>query len=229
MIVLGAATDQSTQLLLSLFIMLAAAKLFAEFFERLRQPAVVGEILAGVVIGPSMLGWVTPSEITRILAEIGVVFLLFSVGLETKPSAILHVGKTALVVAVLGVAAPLLAGWALMRAHGSSHIEALFVGTALVATSIGITARVLSTLGALHAPVSRLILAAAVIDDILGLLVLAVVSGFAAGRINYGKIATTTGLAFAVTAFAAFVAAPLLKHAAPHIERLRLGHAFFES
>src|SRR5918994_5745057 len=105
-----------TRVLLSLFIMLAAAKLMGELFERLRQPAVAGEILAGVIIGPGLLGWAAPSEITSLLAEIGVIFLLFTVGLETKPASIFKVGKQAAVVAVLGVIAPLLGGWLLMRA-----------------------------------------------------------------------------------------------------------------
>jgi Kef-type K+ transport system membrane component KefB len=225
--ILAAASDHGTQVLLSLFIMLAAAKLFAELFERLRQPAVVGEILAGIVIGPSVLGWVSPSAITSVLAEIGVIFLLFTVGLETKPAAIFRVGKSALVVAVLGVVVPLLAGWALMRAWGGLQVEALFVGTALVATSVGITARVLSACGVLGAPSSRIILGAAVIDDILGLLVLAVVASMAAGQINYLEIATTSALALAFTAFLAFVGAPVLTRLRPRLERLRVGHAFF--
>jgi len=92
---LAAGTEHGARILLTLFVMLLAAKVMAEVFERLRQPAVVGEILAGVLIGPSALAWVTPSEVTNTLAEIGVIFLLFTVGLETKPSAIFRVGKSA--------------------------------------------------------------------------------------------------------------------------------------
>src|ERR671915_617878 len=128
---LATATGDHTRVLLTLFVMLVSAKLLAELFERLRQPAVAGEILAGVLIGPSVLAWAAPSEITNILAEIGVVFLLFTVGLETKPAAIFRVGKRAAVVAVLGVVAPFFCGWLLMKAWGSSGIEALFVGTAM--------------------------------------------------------------------------------------------------
>src|SRR5688500_13368021 len=191
----AAAIGSEAKVLLTLFIMLVAAKLMAELFERLRQPAVAGEILAGVIIGPSLLGWAAPTEITSLLAEIGVIFLLFTVGLETKPAAIFKVGKQAAVVAALGVLAPLLGGWLLMRAWGSTSIEALFVGTAMVATSVGITARVLSGMGLLDAPTARIILGAAVIDDILGILVLAIVSSMAAGTVNYLEILTTAALA----------------------------------
>lgn len=210
-----------------LFIMLVAAKLLAELFERLRQPAVAGEILAGILIGPSALGWVAPSEVTNTLAEIGVIFLLFTVGLETKPAAIFRVGKSALLVAVLGVAAPLLGGWWLLKAWGGSTIEALFVGTAMVATSVGITARVLAGLGLLDAPTSRIILGAAVIDDILGLLVLGVMSSIAAGQINYAEVGTTAALAIGFTAFVALVGAPLVTRLAPGVENLRVGESFF--
>jgi Kef-type K+ transport system membrane component KefB len=224
---LATAAGDDTRVLLTLFIMLVAAKLMAELFERLRQPAVAGEILAGVIIGPSFLGWAAPSEITSLLAEIGVIFLLFTVGLETKPASIFKVGKQALVVAVLGVVAPLLGGWLLMRAWGSTSIEALFVGTAMVATSVGITARVLSGMGLLDAPTARIILGAAVIDDILGLLVLAIVSSMAAGTVNYLEILTTAGLAIAFTAFVALVGAPVVTRVAPSVELMRSGQGIF--
>ena len=127
---LAADIGHGTTVLVALFIMLVAAKLMAELFELLRQPAVVGEILAGILIGPSVLGWVEPSEIITTIAEIGVIFLLFTVGLETKPAAIFRVGGRAVAVAVLGVVAPFLGGWLVMRLWGSTGVEALFVGTA---------------------------------------------------------------------------------------------------
>lgn len=222
-----AAAGRHTGVLMTLFIMLIAAKLLAEVFERLRQPAVAGEILAGVVIGPSILGWATASEITTVLAEMGVIFLLFNVGLETKPAAIFKVGKQAALVAVLGVVAPLIGGYLLMRVWGGSSIEALFVGTAMVATSVGITARVLSSMGLLDAPTARIILGAAVIDDVLGLLVLSVVSSLAAGTVNYLEILTTAGLAIGFTALVALVGAPMITRVAPRVDRLRSGHGMF--
>ncbi|HYP29742.1 MAG TPA: cation:proton antiporter [Blastocatellia bacterium] len=225
--VLAVATGHGAEILLALFAMLISAKIMAEVFERLRQPAVVGEILAGVIIGPSVLNFVAPSEITSTLAEIGVIFLLFTVGLEIKPSAIFRVGKLAVIVAVLGVAAPFLGGWLLMRAWGSTGIEALFIGTAMVATSVGITARVLSGLGLLDAPTSRIIMGAAVIDDILGLLVLGVVSSMAAGSVDYLQVGMSALLAIGFTIFIALVGAPVLTRVAPRIEKLRIGDPFF--
>ena len=223
----AAASAGETKILLTLFIMFFSAKLMAELFQRIRQPAVAGEILAGVLIGPSLLGLAAPSELTDLLAEIGVIFLLFTVGLETKPVAILKVGKQAAIVAVLGVVAPLFGGWLLMKAWGTSGIEALFVGTAMVATSVGITARVLAGMGLLDAPTARIILGAAVIDDILGLLVLSMVSSMAAGVVNYLEILTTAGLAIGFTGLVAFVGAPLVTRVAPRVERLRSGQGTF--
>lgn len=214
-------------ILLTLFVMLAAAKVLAEIFERLRQPAIVGEILAGVLIGPSVLNWVTPSEVTNTLAEVGVIFLLFTVGLETKPVTIFRVGKLALIVAVLGVAAPFIAGYLLLQAWGGTVVQSLFIGTALVATSVGITARVLAGMGVLDAPASRIILGAAVIDDILGLLILALVASAAAGRIDYLEIGLTAALAVAFTVFVMLVGAPAITRLAPRIEALRISQSLF--
>ncbi len=223
--VFAAATD--TGVLLKLLIILAAAKLMAEIFERLRQPAVVGEILAGILIGPSVLGWVAPSEIISTLAEIGVIFLLFTVGLETKPRAIFKVGARAFIVAVLGVAVPFIAGFFIALAWEGSRVEAMFIGAALVATSVGITARVLGNMGLLDAQTSRIILGAAVIDDILGLLILSVVSSLSKGTVDYFELLKTAGLAILFTVAAALVLAPLFTRIAPRIEKLRVGHPFF--
>ena len=113
-----AASVENAGILVSLFIMLAAAKLMAEVVERLRQPAVVGEILAGVIIGPSLLGWVAPADVITVLAEIGVIFLLFQVGLETKPQAIFNVGRRAMTVGIFGVILPFVAGYFIAVAWG---------------------------------------------------------------------------------------------------------------
>lgn len=225
--VLFAAGTENLQVLLNLFLIILFAKLLAEIFERLKQPAVVGEILAGVIFGPALLGFISPSEIVKSAAEIGVIFLLFTVGLETNPSAVLRVGKKAFVVAVLGVVVPFLAGYLLMKIYDGNSAEAMFLGAAMVATSVGITARVLSNLGLLDAPTAKIILGAAVIDDILGLLILTVVSSITTGGLDYGKLALTASLAILFTLFVVFIGAPFITKIAPKIERLRIGNSFF--
>ena len=224
---LALATPGGDQLLFTIFVMFVAAKLAAEIFERLKQPAVAGEILAGVVIGPSVLGWVAPSELTGALSEIGVIFLLFLVGLGTKPADIFRVGWRALLVAILGVVLPFIAGYLIMLAWGETHIEAIFVGAALVATSVGITARVLGQMGLLGLEVSRIILGAAVIDDILGLLILAVVSSLAKeGGVNYVQIGTTAALAVGFTLLVILVGARAVSRIRRRVEKLKVGQSY---
>lgn len=222
-----AASVENAEILLHLFIMLAAAKLMAEVFERLRQPAVVGEILAGVIIGPSLLGWVAPGEVISVLAEIGVIFLLFNVGLETKPQAIFNVGARATVVGVLGVILPFVAGYFIALAWGGSFVESMFIGAAMVATSVGITARVLGSMGLLDTPTARIILGAAVIDDILGLIILSLVSAVSQGSVSYAGLAKTAAAAVIFTAFVALVGSRVINRLSPFVERLRLGKPFF--
>lgn len=220
------ATADHGKILVALFIALLAAKLMAELFERLRQPAVVGEILAGILIGPALLNWVQPTDVLEALAEIGVIFLLFTVGLETRPSDIFKVGGRALVVAVLGVIVPFIAGWALLSLWpGYSWIEAVFLGAAMVATSVGITARVLAGMGLITADASRVIMAAAVIDDVIGLLVLAVVSSMAAGQVNYLHIGLTAGLAVGFTLLTITLGARVVKHVKQPVKDLRIDHS----
>lgn len=227
MTILLAAVGNIPEILLSLLIMLVFAKLLAEIFERLRQPAVVGEILAGILVGPSILGWVKPNEILSMLAEIGVIFLLFTVGLETKPQAILRVGGRAFVVATLGVIVPFIAGYWIALFWDGSKVEAMFVGAALVATSVGITARVLGNLGLLDAPTTQIILGAAVIDDILGLLILSVVSSLSKGSIDYFELFKVAGLSILFTIFIATIGAKLITKIAPKLEKLKIGEPFY--
>lgn len=222
-----ASNTENAALLLALFTILASAKLMAELFERLKQPAVVGEILAGVIIGPSLLGWVEPSRTIELLAEIGVIFLLFNVGLEIEPRSILRVGKEAILVGVLGIIFPFAAGYWVSVLWGGSTIESMFVGAALVATSVGITARVLGSLGLLDTDAARIILGAAVVDDILGLLILSIVSGSSTGSVNYLKLIGTTGSVILFTLIVAVVGALLITRLAPQIKRLHIGKPFF--
>ena len=199
-----------------LLIVFGSAKLMGEIFVKLHQPALVGEILAGALIGPSVLGWIAPHETLNALSDLGVMFLLFDTGLQVKASELLRAGGTAALAAALGVVATLFGGWGILRVWGSSPMEAIFVATALAATSVGITASALSARGLLHQAASRIILAAAVIDDVLGLIVLAVVSGMSRGRINVLDVALTGGLAAAFTVVAAKWGAPTASRILPH-------------
>jgi len=203
----------------SLLLVFGSAKLLGTVFERLGQPGLIGEILAGVLLGPSVCNWVQPSEVLHALAEMGVMFLLFRVGLEVKAAELMQVGKIALGVAVLGVIVPFGMGWAIMAAAGVTHIEAIFVGAALVATSVGITAQVLASKGLLQARASRTILAAAVIDDVLGLLVLALVSSMAEGRVNLLRLAGTGLVAGGFTFLVALYGTRTLQRVVPRIEK----------
>jgi Kef-type K+ transport system membrane component KefB len=214
-----AAGPETAALLLQMLVVFASAKLLAEGAERLKQPAVVGELLAGILIGPSVLGWVRPNEFLSVLAELGVMFLLFRVGLELRGFRLTKIGTDALLPAILGVVLPFGGGFAVMLAIGHPPVEAIFVGAALVATSVGITARVLASKGLLEERASKVILAAAVIDDVLGLLVLAVVSGVARGRVNFIELGLTTVLAVGFTMLVATWGTRTMTRIVPHMER----------
>ena len=209
----------SAQIPLALFVVFVSAKLLGEIFERLRQPAIVGEILAGILIGPHVLGWIAPSEIVSILGELGVMFLLFRVGLEVKSFELVALGGQALLVAAAGVAVPFLCGWGLSVWWGLPTLESVFIGAAMVATSVGITAQVLAAGGWLSERASKLIVAAAVIDDVLGLIVLAAVSSMARGAIDYTELAITAGLAAGFTILIVFAGSRLMGSLLPKVRR----------
>jgi Kef-type K+ transport system membrane component KefB len=173
--------QHSTEILLALFIVYVAAQVGAEIAQRLRFPAVVGEIAAGCVVGPGALAWVRVSEPLEVLAEIGAVLLLFAVGLETRVGDLKRVGSVATLVGVSGVIVPFVLGAAWAALAGFQTAKALFVAAAFVATSVGITARVLQDMGVLGRMDSRVILGAAVIDDILAMLLLGVVTALQGG------------------------------------------------
>lgn len=174
------------QFFFSLAIILTAAKIGGELATRVGQPAVLGELVAGVLLGSSVLG-VVPADgqlhdVIGLLAEIGVVILLFEIGLETDLREMFRVGGAAVAVAFVGVIAPFALGygtWLAMTGEGGTI--AIFVGATLTATSVGITSRVLSDLGQMSTAEARIILGAAIVDDVLGLVILAIVSGLAAG------------------------------------------------
>lgn len=218
----------ASDIALSMLIIFGSAKLLAEIFERLSLPAIVGEIVAGTLIGPSVLNWIQPNSVVTALSELGVMFLLFRVGLEVKSSEMLRVGATAAIVATLGVLAPLGLGYLIMRLWGYPTTESLFVGAAMVATSVGITAQVLNAKGLLHLVSSKIILAAAVIDDVLGLIVLAIVSSLAKGDVNVVEIATIALLAIGFTVLIATLGTRTANRIVPVAgERLKSSEAQF--
>ena len=188
------------RLLLDLLIVLFVARLAAELAEQLRIPAVLGEIGAGILIGPSALGWI---ELTGergvslgIIAEIGVLLLLLQVGMEMDLTELRKVGKASMLVAVIGVALPFAGGAIAGVAMGEATKTAIFLGAALTATSVGITARVFGDLRALATTEARIVLGAAVADDVLGLVILTVVvKVVTGGSVGFMTVASTLGLA----------------------------------
>jgi Kef-type K+ transport system membrane component KefB len=181
-----------------LVLILGAAKLLGALARQIGQPAVLGELVAGVLLGASVLGVVdSTNHVLHLLAELGVVLLLFEIGLETDLRKLLEVGGTAAAVALVGVALPFALGYGVCRLLGLETLSTVVASATLTATSVGITARVLSDLGRLQEPESQIILGAAVLDDIVGLIILAVVAGLTTGQaITLGGVATITALAF---------------------------------
>ena len=195
---------------LDLGIILVVAKLAAELAERARIPAVLGEIAAGILIGPSALGLVGSTDATKILAEFGVIILLATVGMETDLNELRRVGRASMIVAVIGVVAPMSTGILAGKLLGESTNASLFLGAALAATSVGITARVFGDLHALSSTEARIVLGAAVADDVLGLIILTVVTRVVEqGSVDVAGVAGTILLAvgFLVVATAVGLAA----------------------
>lgn len=184
------------RILLDLTLILVMAKVAAEVFDRIGVPVVIGEIAVGIVLGPSVLGWVSTGDILFVLAEIGVIVLLAQVGMETDITELRRVGRSSLGVGLIGVALPLALGFFAARALGESTNTSLFVGAALTATSIGITARVFGDLRALSTTEARTVLGAAVTDDVLGLIILTVVTRIVQqGSVDVETVTSTIGLA----------------------------------
>jgi len=193
---------------LHLLTILLLARVFAELAVYLGAPSVIGELLAGIIIGPSLLGWVEPDKILELLAEIGIILLLFEVGLKTDGKRLLHSGLKSVVVAISGFIFPMLFGFAVSYWYFElSMLVSLFVGGTITATSIGITVRVLKELNCQHAHEGHVVLGSAVLDDIFGVILLVVLYEFSisggVSLFNIGKIFLFIGAFFTVAPIAA--------------------------
>jgi Kef-type K+ transport system membrane component KefB len=209
--------DPVAPVVAALGILLLAGKIGGELATRAKQPAVLGELMAGIVLGNLSFGgttpfqWIAADESIEVLAGIGALILLFEVGVESTVRQMLQVGVTSLLVAVIGVAVPFGLGWAagtLLLPAASPYVHA-FLGATLCATSVGITARVLQDLGASRSPEARIILGAAVIDDVLGLVILGAVAGAIAAAAQ-GQAFSLASVARTAGAAAAFLIGALL-------------------
>lgn len=192
--------------LLALVVTIAATKLLGEGAQRIGQPAVLGELIAGVFLGGSVLGLFDPADpVLHALAELGVLILLFQIGLHTDLRALAKVGPAALLVGVVGVVLPFFGGLAVALSLGMAMMPAIVIGAALTATSIGISARVLSDLGQLKTPEGQVVIGAAVFDDVVGLVILSIVASMVAGAaLTVGGVTQTAVIAvgFVVVAIA---------------------------
>ncbi|HET7436289.1 MAG TPA: cation:proton antiporter [Thermoanaerobaculia bacterium] len=217
------------QLLLVLIAIFVAAKVFGQLAERFGQPAVLGELAGGVLIGVSGLHIVDPHDVTvQLLSELGVILLLFLIGLETDLKKLMSVGGSATSVAVVGVALPLLGGIGLGMLLGFRFMVAVFLGASLTATSVGITARVLSDLGHLQDDESQVILGAAVVDDIIGLVLLTLVATLAqGGELTFLSVGRIVLVAFGFVLLAIVVGSQLAPYLIRLIDRINMARGLF--
>src|SRR3954469_17527376 len=216
----GASQGLDPLVLIGVAVILVVAKLCGELFERIGQPAVLGELVAGILMGNLALFGFTAieplktNETISALAEIGVIILLFEVGLESNLGEMLEVGWSSLLVAVAGVIAPFFLGWGVSAYFipGEARLGHIFIGATLCATSVGITARVLKDLGRLQTREASIILGAAVADDVMGLLILAVVAGAIRASAAGGVLALSDVGLIALKSIAFLVSAILVGH-----------------
>jgi Kef-type K+ transport system membrane component KefB len=209
-------------LLLVLAALLLTTRVLSVTAEKFGQPAILGELLGGVILGGSVLGVLDPNQLAlHTLAELGLLILLFEIGLATDLRALTSVGGTATVIAVVGVTLPFVMGYAALSAMGVGHLAAIVCAASLTATSIGISTRVLAELGFLQTDEGRVVLGTAVLDDIIGLVILSVIGSFAAGEaITASGVVRTSAVAFGFVAVAIVVGSlviPPLFHAAKRL------------
>jgi Kef-type K+ transport system membrane component KefB len=208
-------------LLLQLFTIFVCAKICGEVFERLSLPAVVGEILAGVLLGPYAANIIDPSDTIISLAEIGAIFLLFTVGLETSPHELIRIGRRSLNVAIAGIVLPFCCGLLYLKLRNEPTHEAVFIAAAMVATSVGITARVLQDLHVLKSRAAQIILGAAVFDDILGMVLLAIVVSVSSGTgVHWVHLAVVIAEAVGFAVFMIYFGPGVVGRMRPGLQRL---------
>jgi Kef-type K+ transport system membrane component KefB len=215
-------TNSFVHLLLVVAAILITTRALSVFAQRFGQPAILGELLGGVVLGASVLGILDPADPgIHILAELGLLILLFEIGLATDLRALTRVGGTATVIAVVGVALPFVFGYAALSAMGVGRLAAIVCAASLTATSIGVSTRVLAELGFLQTVEGQVVLGTAVLDDIVGLVILSVIGSFAAGvAITTAGVVRTSAVAFGFVAVAIIVGGyvvPPLFHAAKRL------------
>jgi Kef-type K+ transport system membrane component KefB len=215
-------TQSLVHLLLVLAALLLTTRVLSVTAEKFGQPAILGELLGGVILGGSVLGVLDPNQLAlHTLAELGLLILLFEIGLATDLRALTSVGGTATVIAVVGVTLPFVMGYAALSAMGVGHLAAIVCAASLTATSIGISTRVLAELGFLQTDEGRVVLGTAVLDDIIGLVILSVIGSFAAGEaITASGVVRTSAVAFGFVAVAIVVGSlviPPLFHAAKRL------------
>ncbi len=208
--------------LLALSATLVAAVVLGAAAQRIGQPAVLGELLAGVLLGPSLLGIIDPADpVIHAIGELGVLVLLFQIGLHTDLRSILRVGAPALTVGLVGVIVPAVGGYLVAGALGIHGVAALVCAAALTATSIGISARVLADLGKLNTKEGQIVLGAAVLDDVIGLIMLSIVAGIAGGAaVTVVGVSKTTGIALGFLVVAIAVGSKTVPALFNRIERL---------
>lgn len=217
------------QFLLALIAIFVAAKVFGEIAERLGQPAVLGELIGGVIVGMSGLRLVNPHDPTiHLLSQLGVILLLFLIGLETDLHKLMSVGGSATTVALVGVALPFVGGVAFGHLLGFRFMVSVLLGASLTATSVGITARVLSDLGHLKDDESQVVLGAAVVDDIIGLVILTLVSTLASGgALTALAVGKTIVVAFGFVILAIVIGSKLAPYLIRVMERLQVARGVF--
>ncbi len=214
---------EAGQLLFYFFIIFTSAKILGEVCVRLGMPALIGELAAGVMLGDYVLGIISTSDhVLMSFAELGVIFLLFHVGLEIRVKDLFAVGRTAVRVGILGVIVPLVMGLGGMLLLGYRMVESLFIATAILATSVGISVKVLQDLGLIKHRVACIVLGAAVLDDILALIVLAVVKGLAKGKFQALEFTLLIAESLAFVGFLTMWGPRLAKRTRKWVERLNI-------